>query len=601
MNQPKLTLGSLFDGIGGFCLAGQMAGIKPIWASEIEPFPIRVTEKRFPDVRQLGDIHALHGEDVPPVDIITFGSPCQNLSIAGKRIGLDGEQSSLFYEAVRIIKEMRRSTHGQYPRWAVWENVPGALSSNDGHDFRAVLQSLAEIADEPADVPMPADGKWLGAGEIVGNHYSLAWRILDASKGWGVAQRRRRIFAVLDLAGACAGQVLFESEGLSGYSPPGGEARQGAARDAEESFGETGTSEGGAIAPTRASVPQDKPPVPAPRLQARGQAICLNDQGGSRMDVTHEMTCTLRSKANHPPCVMGASGFCTEHSANSRGIGYGDEESPTLRAGVVPGVAIEFNPTDSRIRVKEDGICQTLCSRMGTGGNQVPLVFGISSDQSNAMLSDNPHSGIYEAQTSRTLDCNGGSPCCHQGGMMVVEPMQDAPYCIQGSMIGRRDENGPQGDGVNRDVSFTLNTIDRHAVCAMNVGFFASVEEMTPALLARDYKDPPIISPTAEYLVRRLAPDECCRLQGYPDGWCAGLDSEAPSEAEVSRWREIFAVWDGIQGKSRPRTDNQIIKWLRHPNTDAAEYKAYGNSVAVPCVFFVLAGIAWAAGKEQSE
>lgn len=179
MNQPKLTLGSLFDGIGGFCLAGQMAGIKPIWASEIEPFPIRVTEKRFPDIRQLGDIHALHGEDVPPVDIITFGSPCQNLSIAGKRTGLDGEQSSLFYEAVRIIKEMRQSTNGQYPRWAVWENVPGALSSNDGRDFRAVLQSLAEIADESADVPMPADGKWLGAGEIVGNHYSLAWRILS--------------------------------------------------------------------------------------------------------------------------------------------------------------------------------------------------------------------------------------------------------------------------------------------------------------------------------------------------------------------------------------------------------------------------------------
>ena len=567
MNQAKLTLGSLFDGIGGFCLAGQMAGIKPVWASEIEPFPIRVTEKRFPDVRQLGDIHALHGEDVPPVDVITFGSPCQNLSIAGKRAGLDGEQSSLFFEAVRIIKEMRRSTHGQYPRWAVWENVPGALSSNDGHDFRAVLQSLAEIAGESADVPMPENGKWLGAGEIVGNDYSLAWRILDASKGWGVAQRRRRIFAVLDLAGACAGQVLFESEGLSGYTPPGREARQGAARGAAAGTGKTG--------------------------------ICLNDQGGSRMDVTHEMTCTLRAKANHPPCVMGASGFCTEHSANSRGIGYREEESPTLRAGVTPGVAIEFNPTDSRIRVKEDGVCQTLCSRMGTGGNNVPLVFGMSADQSNAMLSDNPHSGIYEAQTSRTLDCSGGSPSCNQGGMMVVTPVQDASYCIQGSMIGRRDENGPQGDGVNRDVSFTLNTIDRHAVCAMNVGFFTTAEGSTPALLARDYKDPPIVSPTAEYLVRRLTPDECCRLQVYPDGWCAGLDSEAPSEAEVSRWREIFAVWDGIQGKSRPKTDKQIIKWLRHPNTDAAEYKAYGNSVAVPCVFFVLAGIVWAAGKEQ--
>ena len=198
MNKP-LTLGSLFDGSGGFPLGGLLAGITPVWASEIEPFPIRVTTKRLPFMKHYGNISAMDGGRIEPVNIITFGSPCQDMSVAGRRDGLDGKRSSLFYEAVRIIKEMRRSTHGQYPRWAVWENVPGALSSNDGHDFRAVLQSLAEIADEPADVPMPADGKWLGAGEIMGNHYSLAWRILDASKGWGVAQRRKRIFAVLDL------------------------------------------------------------------------------------------------------------------------------------------------------------------------------------------------------------------------------------------------------------------------------------------------------------------------------------------------------------------------------------------------------------------
>ena len=166
MNQP-LTLGSLFDGIGGFCLAGQYAGVKPLWSSEIEPFPVRVTEKRFPDVLQLGDVHGIDGGEIPPVDIITFGSPCQNLSVAGKRAGLGGEQSSLFFEAVRIIKEMRRSTNGQYPRWAVWENVPGALSSNEGRDFQAVLRSLAQIKDGEADVPLPEKGKWLGAGEIL--------------------------------------------------------------------------------------------------------------------------------------------------------------------------------------------------------------------------------------------------------------------------------------------------------------------------------------------------------------------------------------------------------------------------------------------------
>jgi DNA (cytosine-5)-methyltransferase 1 len=530
MNQP-LTLGSLFDGIGGFCLAGQYAGVKPLWSSEIEPFPVRVTEKRFPDVLQLGDVHGIDGGAIPPVDVVTFGSPCQNLSVAGKRAGLGGEQSSLFFEAVRIIKEMRRSTNGQYPRWAVWENVPGALSSNEGRDFQAVLSSLAQIKDGQADVPLPEKGKWLGAGEILGDGYSVAWRVLDASKGWGVAQRRRRIFAVLDLGGACAGPVLFESEGLSGYSPPS---------------------------------------------EAPGQRT----PGG-------------------PESRAGASGFCTEHSADSRGIGYGKEESPTLRAGVVPGVAIEYNPSDCRLKVKEDGICQTLTARCGTGGNNVPLtigeptVYGICSDQSHSMLSGNPHSGIYEAETSRTLDCNGGSPVCNQGGMAVVET-----YAIQGNMIGREDHNGPQGGGVNEEVSFTLNTVDRHAVC-MHTAFYESAVEMTPALMARDYKDPPIVNP--EYLVRRLTPLECCRLQGYPDGWCKGLESADPAEEEISRWEKVFAAWDAVQGKRKPKTRKQIINWLRHPNTDAAEYKAYGNSVAVPCVFFILAGIVWAAGKELSE
>ena len=543
---------------------------------------------------------------------------------------MDGSRSSLFFEAVRIITEMRENTNGKYPRWAVWENVPGALSSQHGQDFRCVLESLVRIKDPAADVPLPESGRWLHAGEILGDGYSLAWRILDAAQGWGVAQRRKRIFAVLDLDGQCAGKVLFESEGMSGYTPPGGEARQRAARGSQDSAG------------------------------AAGERV-------------------------------SAAGFCREHSADSRGIGYEKERAPTLRAGVVPGVAIDFNPTDSRIRISEDGVCQTLCSRMGTGGNQVPLalvapfckgtrphsadeaqkwkaadiantlntfdcgeqrcnelvvkVYGISSDQSRAMLSDNPHAGIYEAQTSRTLDTSGSSPQCHQGGMLVVAPAESPCYCLQGSMIGRKEENGPQGDGINREVAFTLDTSDRHAVYAMTTGSFTQLdEEKSPPLMARDYKDPPVVgkdepayaldracfsagenaqysmnigeekAPTlvaegpgavaapAAYLVRRLTPGECCRLQGYPDGWCENLESPAPSNQEADRWEAIFEEWrTAMGGKTKPKTRRQIIRWLQNPHTDSAEFMAYGNSVAVPCVFFVLAGIVWAQETEVNE
>jgi DNA (cytosine-5)-methyltransferase 1 len=577
-------LGSLFDGIGGFPLAGKMAGIIPVWASEIEPFPIRVTEKRLPEMKHYGDVHGLNGADLKPVDIITFGSPCQDLSIAGKRSGLGGSRSGLFYEAVRVITEMRRSTNGKYPRWAVWENVPGALSSQNGQDFRLVLKSLVRIKDPAADVPLPESGRWLYSGEILGDGYSLAWRILDAAQGWGVAQRRKRIFAVLDLDGQCAGKVLFESEGVSGYTPPGGKARKGTAPSAESGARTAGE-------------------------------------------------------------YVSAGGFCTEHSADSRGIGYEDERAPTLRAGVVPGVAIDFNPTDSRIRLKEDNLCQTLTARMGTGGNTVPLVFGISSDQSHAMLSENPHAGVYEADTSRTLDCSGGSPACNQGGMLVVAPAEKPCYCIQGSMIGRKEQNGPQGDGINREVAFTLDTVDRHAVYAMTTGSFTQLDkEKSPPLMARDYKDPPVVgrdeptyaldracfsagenaqysmnigeekAPTlvaegpsavaapVEYLVRRLTPGECCRLQGYPDGWCENLESPSPSNKETDRWESIFEEWRAAMcGKTKPKTRRQIIHWLQNPHTDSAEYKAYGNSVAVPCVFFVLAGIMWAMETEVNQ
>lgn len=385
------------------------------------------------------------------------------------------------------------------------------------------------------------------------------------------------------------------------------------------------------------------------------------------MDVTDDVTTTLRAEAHHPPCILESAGFCTEHSSKSRSIGYEEETSPTLRAGVVPAaVALENHPTDSRVKIAEDGKVQTLTSRMGTGGGNVPLVmkirsgcegggkgpliqtdksatlscnndqtlfepkaYGICAKESNAMKSDNPHSGVYEAETSRTLDGNGGNPGCNQGGIAVVES-----YAIQGSMIGRDDKNGPKGDGINEDVSFTLNTVDRHAVYAMTTGSFTQVaEDKAPTVLARDYKDPTAVccgigrdtfnqgknakfAPTFEeelqptlvakgpgaiqsgYAVRRLTPTECARLQGFPDWWCDDLGIE-PTTEDLRYWYDVFETHRKIVGNStKPKSLKQIAKWLHDPHSDAAEYKMWGNGVALPCVVFVLSGIVWCTQNE---
>ena len=223
MNQ--LTMGSLFDGIGGFPLAAIRNGITPVWASEIEPFPIQVTRHHFPDMIHLGDITKLNGADLPPVDIICGGSPCQDLSVAGARAGLAGKRSGLFMEQIRITKEMRfadvrrgRTDKLIRPRWLVWENVPGAFSSGEfkGEDFRIVLEEITRIKVDHVSIPRPDTGRWEPAGRILlGDTFSLAWRCLDAQY-WGVAQRRKRIFLVADFAGKTAPQILFEPESLSG-------------------------------------------------------------------------------------------------------------------------------------------------------------------------------------------------------------------------------------------------------------------------------------------------------------------------------------------------------------------------------------------------
>lgn len=666
MENKNLTLGSLFDGSGGFPLGGLVSGITPVWASEIAPFPIRVTTKRLPQMKHYGDVSKLNGAELPPVDIITFGSPCQDMSVAGKRAGLSGSRSNLFYEAVRIVKEMRCATNGEYPRFVVWENVPGAFSSNKGQDFRAVLDAICKVKRKDYAVPEPPNRKWTNAGCIVGENFSLAWRVFDAQY-WGVPQRRKRIFLVADFAEQCAGKILFESEGVSGYSPKSIGTRKTTPTDVKDCVGATGFDgyNGQLTGDVSATIGMNC------GMSTGRNGIVLNDQGGNRMDITEDVTCALRAEAHHPPCVLESAGFCTEHSAKSRGIGYEEEISPTIRAGTVPAAVMFENHSQDTRYTQLDNVAPTVLSTYGTGGNNQPFVletpktlkirsgcdgggkgaliqddksatlscnndqtlfvpkcYGICSKNSNSMKSDNPNSGFYEAQTSRCIDANGGNPSCNQGGMAVV--------AVQGSVIGRKDKNGPQGSGIDENVSFTLNTVDKHAVAygidraAFNQGKNAKFgicieEEIEPPIVARganatavpvystsknshhtiaekelantlvatDYKDPPVVNDT-EYIVRRLTPSECARLQGFPDWWCSDLGTENPTDEEIKNWQNIFDEYNKAVGKNiKPKSEKQIIKWLKNPHSDSEEYKMWGNGVALPIVFFVLSGIVY--------
>ena len=321
-----MKLMSLFDSSGGFPLAASLCGIDPVYASEVEPYPIAVTKSRFPNMKHLGDVSMINGADIEPVDIITFGSPCQDMSVAGKRAGLkhtavgDDEttRSGLFLEAIRIIKEMRLATNGIYPRFAVWENVPGAFSSNRGEDFRLVLEEFIRISEPNAVMPAVPQAGWAYADCINGDGWSVAYRTFDAQY-WGVPQRRRRIYLVADFRGGRAGEILFKREGLRGHTAQSGTQGQ-------EISGDVGN---GIKADDRA-------------FGVALEKIILDDQGGQQINV--------RS----------------------------DGKSPTLRAeahGNVPCV-ISYDLGEARLRTPSEyiNISPTLTARCGTCGNNVPGV-----------------------------------------------------------------------------------------------------------------------------------------------------------------------------------------------------------------------------------
>lgn len=570
MNEIKM--GSLFDGSAGFPLAGIMCGMEAVWASEIEPYPIRVTTKRLPFMKHYGDISKMNGAEIEPVDVITGGSPCQDMSIAGKRAGLDGKRSSLFREQIRIIKEMREATNGKYPRYMVWENVPGALSSNKGADFRCVLEETARIKDAGFNVPMPAKNKWSTAGLIMGDGFSIGWRILDAQY-WGVPQRRRRIFLVADFSGTSSGEILFKREGLSWHFAESRESWQTAAGNLA-----TGTD------------PTGKHPVFSIDREAMSSGYKFDRAPG-----IDESETAYTLKATGPGGVA------------------------------LPAIMIENHPNDSRVKIDNSGTCQSLTGRMGTGGGNVPLTMQIrcgcegggkepliQKNQSATLSTHNVQTLFQPVPIQDQAISNGsgnGNGIAEPNDPMytlMAETHHGVAYSLQGNMIGRSDKNGPQGNGVNENVNFTLNATDQHAVCA-EVFHCTSEVEKTPVLKARDYKDPHIVAfdratfnEFIDYIVRRLIPLECARLQGFPDWWTAGLGTkeEDITDEMMDFWREVFETHRKIvSGASKPKTDKQIRKWLTDPDNDSAEYKMWGNGVALPCVLYVMEGIAMKMSK----
>jgi DNA (cytosine-5)-methyltransferase 1 len=572
----EITMGSLFSGSGGFELAGSIFGIRPIWASEIEPFPILVTTKNFPEMKHLGDINKLNGADLEPVTIIAGGSPCQDMSIAGKREGLDGSRSNLFREQIRIIKEMRESDRAAgrtgtqiRPRYMVWENVPGAFSSNKGKDFQAVLQEIVSITDEESNVPLPPKGKWQTAGCIMGDHFSIAWRVLDAQY-WGVPQRRKRIYLVADFGGNTAPKILFEREGLSGNFTESREAWQRTAGDIKTGTHKAGTDD----------------------------VECYDISDRRRVADKSEVSPTLTTK-----------------------MGTGGNNVP---------IVLENHPQDCRVTIAEDGNVPTLTSRMGTGGGNVPMIMNEvrAVDQRNLSLgndkSETLHGSGHGSSVGTIIEpmalhitqdptvFEGKAPCLTQGNpktgqatVGVAIPIADKATRYKGGGSTRNNDGSANGLGIGEPgaPANTLTAADRHGVACFAQQAIGEYEESEKAscLKRRDYKDSTDLI-LWEYIIRRLTPLECCRLQGFPDNWAEELGITEPTQEDIDHWREVFRTQMEAMGESKKeKTDNQICKWLKDPESDSAKYKMWGNGIALPCAMFVMEGISMILSEEDAD
>lgn len=608
-------------------MAGGICGVEPVYASEIEPYPIAVTKSRFPKMKHLGNVANIKGDQIEPVDIITFGSPCQDMSVAGKRAGLkhtaagDDEttRSGMFMEAIRIIKEMRNKTNGVYPRYAIWENVPGAFSSNKGEDFRTVLEEFIRISEPNAVMPAVPQAGWAYADCISGNGWSVAYRTFDAQY-WGVPQRRRRIYLVADFRGGRAGEILFKREGLRGHTAQSGTQGQETARCAKNSVG---TAIGGVdrynqsflsgLAQTlRASGGGDLAPVAVYCHQGNGidrAGKCLTAYSFDSLSSN-----SMKSKNPHSGCraVEIAKTLDTGYpdpSKNQGGIAIvekiilddqggqqisvcTDGKSPTLRAEAHGNAPYVINKKTLVYDTRGNGAGETVPTITGDHNNRVTdytcLAITRCYDIGEARLRT-PSEYIEKSPTITAR--------CGTGGNNVPGVV----YCLQGNGIDRADTAGCNGKGWKEDTSYTLNTIDRHAVCFPQQAYNKFIQEDIEATLkasggtygggSENLVAEQSFSPI-RYIVRRLTPTECARLQGFPDKWGHPDKKEDFTEEEYKFWLNVRNTYAKINGKpEKEYTKAQMLTWYSKLHTDSAEYKMWGNGIALLNALYVMQGI----------
>lgn len=496
----------------------------------------------------LGDITKMSGYTIPPVDVVTFGSPCQDLSIAGKRAGMAGERSGLFSEAVRIIREMRYATFGAYPKYAVWENVPGAFSSNKGEDFHAVLQSLCRVIDPDAVIPRPTDArggiKWPRAGAILADHYSLAWRTMDAQH-WGVPQRRLRISLVLDLTGGRAGEILFEPESLRGHFAPGitpGQAAPvvigGCTEDANRAFTlkiRSGCEGGG-----KGALVQTEKSATLSTLQDQTLFVAEPPKAYSFDSLASN---SMKSSNPHSGC---------REVEIAKTLDTSPPDPAKNQGGIAILDALPFDTT--QITSPQNGSSPHFgdpCHPLAATAHPPAAVC-------KTVFAEQDYSTYKESACVKALKSSGGTLGCG-GDSIVAEPLI---FDARGNGDGQTSPT-MTGDHNGRVTDYT-------AIAAQQVGADLyngtltgdkAVTLTTATGQGGANTGPSVIEKIIRWIVRRLTPTECERLQGYPDGWTD------------------LGEWIDSKGKT-------------HKDADTPRYKALGNSIALPQWYYVLGGIA---------